>query len=511
MSTLILFVSHFEEQRGWAFFIFLGQNNTDSVWRKRKMTKKKPLNLFLALLPILTIVFTGLMSVVYWQAGMNIPILFGIIVAAFVGVYCGYSWEDLSKGLTNGVSSALTPIFIIIIVGIIIATWIQGGIIPSLIYYSLQLISPQIFIPTTALVTAIIATAIGTSFTSIATIGLALMTTGLSLGFPAPILAGTIISGAYFGDSLSPLSDSTNLGAAMNNINLYDLIKHMAKTTIPALIISLVVFYFLGLPYADGAGNNLEVIQTILTILESSFVIHPLLLIVPLISMSFSIRRVEAIPSLIGIAFLGAFTAFFVQGESIVQIVQAMTNGFTSTTGVELVDNLLSRGGINSMGDTVILLISAVALGGILEAIGSLDLILDRVLTYVKSDGSLVAVTVLSSLIIGFSTGAQLLAIMLPARMYHNAFIDADLHPKNLSRIAVSIGGICINLVPWSVPALFAQSVLGVSPIEFIPYIIFAYAALGINLIFGYTGISMTKNDTEIETKTEGAIVSNEK
>lgn len=473
------------------------------------MTKKRPLNLFLALLPILSIVLTGWMSVMYWNTGMNIPILTGIIVAAVVGIYCGFSWDELSKGLTTGVTRALTPIFIIMIVGIIIATWIQGGIIPSLIYYSLQLISPKIFIPATALVTAIIATAIGTSFTSIATIGLALMTTGMSLGFPAPLLAGAIISGAYFGDSLSPLSDSINLGAAMNNVKLYDLIKHMVKTNGPALLIAVVLFYFAGLPYAAGSGSNLESIDLIMVGLSQSFVIHPALLLVPVLAMSFSIKGVEAVPSLIAIAILGAITAFFVQGESLGAIVQAMTSGFTSETGVELIDNLLSRGGINSMGNTVILLVSAVALGGILEAIGSLDLILEKVLAYVKSDGSLVTVTVLSSMIIGLSTGAQLLAIMLPARMYHNAYIDANLHPKNLSRVAVSVGAICINLVPWSVPALFAQSVLGVSALEFIPYIFFAYAILVINVIFGFTGYSMDPLNKE-QIEVEGELVKNE-
>lgn len=471
------------------------------------MAKKRSLNLFLALLPILSIIVTGLMSVVYWNSGMNIPIITGIIVAGLVGMYCGYSWDDMSEGLTNGVTRALTPVFIIIIVGIIIATWIQGGIIPSLIYYSLKIIHPQIFVPATALVTAIIATAMGTSFTSLATIGLALMTTGVSLGFPGPLLAGAIISGSYFGDSLSPLSDSINLGAAMNSVNLYDLIKHMIKTNVPALMISLVIFFFLGLPYAGNSGSNLESIQAIMGSLDQSFVISPWLLAVPLVAMAFSIYGIEAVPSLIGIATLGALAAFFVQGSSIGSIVQSMTNGFMSETGVELVDHLLSRGGINSMGNTVILLISAVALGGILESIGSLDLILQKVLAYVDSDGSLVIVTIMSSLIIGLSTGAQLLAIMLPARMYHSAYEDANLHPKNLSRVAVSIGAICINLVPWSVPALFAQSVLDVSATAFIPYIVFAYVILAINIIFGYTGFTMEPMTAEI---TEGVLVENE-
>lgn len=465
----------------------------EKVINMKEKKIKKQLNLSLALLPIGVIIVFGLLSVMKWKAGMNIPIISGIITAGLIGIWLGFQWKELQDALVGGVARALPPIFIIIIIGIIIGSWIQGGIIPSLIFYSLKIISPKIFLPAASVVTAIIATATGTSFTSIATVGLALMATGLGMGFSGPLLAGAIISGAYFGDSLSPLSDTTNLSSAMTNSSLFELIGHMAKSGVPALILSLILYFFLGLKSVSEVGMNNSVIMEILQGLTVSFVISPWLLTVPLITIIFSIKKFPAIPSLIAVGILGGLTALLVQGAEIGSVIRTMTSGFVSDTGVAMVDSLLTRGGINSMGNTVILLILAVALGGILEEIGSLQVILDLIMKKVKSVGQLVTVTILSSLITAFATGAQLLAIMIPARMFEKAYKDFNLQPKNLGRIAQSIGCICINLVPWSVPALFAQGVLGVQAIEFIPYIFFAYFTIIINIIYGFTGFTMDK------------------
>ncbi len=330
-----------------------------------EQNKVRKLNLFLALLPLLVIIVFGLLSVIKWKGGMNIPIISGIITTGLIGIYLGFSWDELQQGLIKGVSRALTPLFIIMIIGIIIGAWIQGGIIPSLIYYSLKVISPKIFVPAAALVTAIIATATGTSFTSIATVGLALMATGLGMGFPAPLLAGAIISGAYFGDSLSPLSDTTNLSSAMSNCTLFELVGHLAKSGVPSLLLSLIIYFFLGLKHTTQEGMNISTITEILQGLNNSFVISPWLLLIPVITIIFSIKKFPAIPSLIFVALMGGLAAIIIQGADIGSVVRTMTNGFTSNTGVKMVDSLLTRGGINSMGGTIILLTLAVALGGI--------------------------------------------------------------------------------------------------------------------------------------------------
>jgi NhaC family Na+:H+ antiporter len=452
---------------------------------------KKVITIWLAILPMAVVIILGLVSVTTWKAGMNIPILGSIICAGGIGIYLGHSWDELQRSLVRGVSRALPAIFILIIVGSIVGTWILSGIIPAMIYYSLKLISPVIFVPACALVTAIVATATGTSFTSIATIGLALMATGLGLGFPAPLLAGAIISGAYFGDSMSPLSDTTNLASAMAECNLFVLIKHMLWVSVPALVVSCVIYYFLGLSHSSAAAANTESITRIVKGLEGAFNLSPLLFIVPIVTVILSIKKVPAMPTLMLVSLLGGAAAMLFQGASPAAVVRTMTSGFKSNTGVDMLDSLLARGGINSMSNTIVLLSMATALGGILEQIGALDVILQVVMKRVRKNGALITVTSLSSLVVAFATGAQLLAIMLPARMFAGEFKKRNLHSKNLGRISQLIGAIAINLVPWSVPAIYASNMLGVEAGKFIPYVFLAYGVLILNIVYGFIGFSM--------------------
>lgn len=459
---------------------------------------KKSLSLHLSLIPIITIIVFGLLSVIKWKAGMNIPIISGIVAAAIIGKYQGNTWKELQNSLVQGVSRALPALFIMIVIGAIMGSWIQGGIIPALIYYSMKIISPSIFLPAACLITAIVAVATGTSFTSIATVGLALMATGLGMGFPASILAGAIISGAYFGDSMSPLSDTTNLASAVTESDLYELIAHLMKLGLPALVISTVLYYILGIQHATGGAMDLTIIEGILTGVKESFNINPLLLLIPALTILFSIIKIPALPSLLLVAVLGGLSALIIQGNELGSVIRVMTSGYVSQTGNQMIDSLLSRGGINSMGSTVILLTLATAFGGILEEIGALNSLLDVIMAKVNSNGRLVLFTAISSLVVAFSTGAQLLAIVIPGRMFGDAFKERNLQAKNLGRIAQSIGCVCINLVPWSVPALFAQNVLGVSAVEFIPYLFFAHFIILVNLIYGYTGWTMDSiNKTE--------------
>lgn len=464
------------------------------------MVEKRKVNLLLACLPLLAVIALALMSVLKWKAGMHVPLIGGIIVAAVVGKYSGYEWSELEKGLVDGVSRVLPAVFILIVVGSIISSWISGGIIPALIYYSLQIIHPSVFIPAAALVTAIIATSTGTSFTSIATIGLALMAAGLGMGFPAPLVAGAIISGAYFGDKMSPLSDTTNIAPAMTGCTLFEHVGHMLWTGIPAFLGSVILYYLVGLKYASSAVVQTESIQAIINGLDTAFNINPLLLLIPVITIILAIKKVPAIPALIAVSILGAICALIFQNASIGDIVNSMTSGFQSKTGVKMVDSLLSRGGITSMGGTILLLTAATALGGILEKIGALETILNSIMKRVHSNGQLIIAVLLSGLAIGIATGAQLLAIIIPAKMFSSAFKERNLHPKNLSRLSEAVGTVGINLVPWSVPSIFAANILQVDPVKFIPFIFFAYLIILVNIIYGYTGFSMAKCVTENET-----------
>lgn len=452
----------------------------------------------LAIIPIITVIVLGLLSVLKWKAGMYIPLIGSIASACIIGLFLGKKWTDLQDGLVAGVSRALPALFILIIVGAITGTWIQGGVIPTMIYYALKFISPTIFIPASCLVTAIVATATGTSFTSIATIGLALMATGLGMGFPKHLLAAAIISGAFFGDSMSPLSDSTNLSSAMTGAKLFETIGHMALTSIPAILISSVIYYFIAMPYASNLSAESEMINQLLIGIESTFTITPFLLLVPVLTIVLSIKKVPALPTLVIVALVGGLCAIFLQGETIGAVVKAMSSGHVSNTNIEMVDKLLSSGGVASMANTVMLMTLATALGGIMEKIGVLECLVDIIMKPVKNVGGLVLVTVISGLVVGFATGAQLLAIVLPARMYPEEYKKRNLQPKNLARIACQMGAVCITLVPWSVPSTYASGMFGVTPGEVIPYLYFPMLLIVFNLIYGFTGISMAKiNDVK--------------
>ncbi|MBT2667276.1 Na+/H+ antiporter NhaC [Bacillus sp. ISL-4] len=471
------------------------------------MSNVKQPSLFQAIIPLLIIVISAAFSILRWNAGMFVPLLTGIVTTALLGLYLGYKWGDLEKFLSDGVSRALTAIFMLFIIGSIIGTWILSGVIPTLIYYGLDILSPDIFLPTVAITTAILGLATGSSFTAIATIGLAFMAVGQGIGFPPALVAGTIISGALFGDKLSALSDTTNLTPAMVGTDLFSHIKHMLWDSIPAFAICLVLYYFFGMKYS-GNSVNLEKVSVIMDALNQTFTITPVLLLLPVLTIYIVTRKFPAIPSLLLVSFLGGITAMAFQGSSLSQVIQSMTNGYTSQSGLKLLDSLLNQGGMKSMFELIALVILATAFGGILEGTGVLKTVLNSFINKARTTGSLIFSTILSTLIIGFASGAQYLAIILPARAFVGAYKQRGLDTKNLSRCVEAAGTVGINLVPWSVNALFAAKVLGVSPTEFIPFIFFSFLIPLINLIYGYTGISIVKKaypetGTDSTSKTE--------
>ncbi|WP_077328766.1 Na+/H+ antiporter NhaC [Virgibacillus siamensis] len=455
-------------------------------------------SIFLAIIPILILIASAAMSILYWEAGMFVPLISGIIAAAIIGKIMGYTWNYLQDALTEGVSKALPAVFILFIIGIIIGTWILSGVIPTLIYYGLAIIDPNLFLPLVCFITGGVSLVLGSSFTSIATVGLAFIAIGQGLEFPLPMVAGAVISGAFFGDKLSPLSDTTNVAPAMVEENLFAHVRHMFWDTLPAFVISILLYWIIGLRYASSAAGTNE-ITAIMDGLEGLFVIHPFLFIVPILSLFLMLKQYPAIPSLIFIAILGGITAIIVQGSSITDVIQVMTSGYDANSGIKVLDSLLSSGGINSMLNTIGLIIIATALGGILESTGVFNVIVTSIVSKIRSTGSLILSTVLSSFLVAFASGSQFLAIILPARGFLASYKKFGLSPLNLSRAVEAAGTVGINLVPWGVPAVFAAGVLGVPAIEFIPFIFFSYLVPLINIAYGYTGISIKRIPVKIQ------------
>ena len=458
------------------------------------MSSQKQLNIYFALAPIVILTILAALSIFKWDAGMFIPLLGGIIATGIVGMMAGFKWTDHEKFIAQGVARALPAIFILFLIGVIIGTWILSGVIPSIIYYGLGILSPKIFLPAVALITGIVSMTLGSSFTSIATVGLALMAIGEGLGFPSAIVAGAVISGAFLGDKLSPLSDTTNIAPVMADTDLFSHIRHMLWDTIPAFAISLVLYWVVGLNYSAGAATDGQV-QEIMLGLEKLFLINPLLLILPLLTFYIVFKRMPAVPSLIFISALGALIALLVQGSNISQIVNVMTDGYKVDSGIKTIDSLLNRGGITSMLPTIGLVVLATGLGGILDGTGAFKRIIDAVAHKIKSTGSLILSTISSTFLVGLASGEQYLSIILPARTFRDKFKERGLDTKNLSRCVEAAGTVGITLIPWSVPSIFATQVLGVSAMAFIPFIFFAFLVPVINIIYGYLDISIARKD----------------
>ncbi|MGE6259131.1 Na+/H+ antiporter NhaC [Heyndrickxia sporothermodurans] len=457
------------------------------------MNTKQP-SFLQALLPLIVLAIAASLSLFYWKSGMLMPLIICIVASSILGIRLGHTWKDLERYMGRGIQRALPAVYILIIVGMIIGSWIISGVIPTLIYYGLTLIHPSIFIPCAALATGILSMALGSSFASIGTVGLAFIAVGDSMGYPLGLVAGAIISGAFLGDKFSPLSETTNVAASMAGVDLFSHIRHMLWDTIPAFILSLILYWFSGIYYSAHI-KSIDEIETITSHLADSFVIHPLLLVFPLLTILAMIKKYPTLPSLIVISLVGAVVAFFVQGASMTEIVGAMTNGFSGETGLDSLNTLLHRGGITSMMGTVGLVIVATALGGILEEIGVLKTIIGKFINKMKSTGSLIFSTVISALVVGFATGAQILAVILPIRAYTETFKERGLAAKNLSRCVEAAGAVGINLVPWSVPAFFAAGVLGVSPYDYIPFAFFIFLVPLINIVYGFLGISIAKRE----------------
>ncbi|WP_231445356.1 Na+/H+ antiporter NhaC [Brevibacterium zhoupengii] len=473
------------------------KQQTDNSHRVTTMiTHKKP-HFMIAILPLLTLVGMALMSTTVWGIGMLIPIIAGITAAAVIGKLLGYSWRELEQSLADGVSKALPAVFILLLIGMIIGTWISGGIIPTLIYYGLSFINPSIFLPLVCLITAFISLVLGSSFTSIATIGLAFMAIGEGMQMPLPIVAGAVISGAFFGDKLSPLSDTTNVAPAMVGEKLFDHIRHMLWDTIPALLISATLYWVIGYNITGTTDSSVSSQDSILSGLQDQFVIHPLLLIVVVLSLVLIVMRVPAVPALLLIAIMGGATALLVQGRSLTETLQSMTAGYVSASGQKAIDSLLSNGGVTSMLETIGLVIVATALGGILEKTGIFAALIEPLISRIRRAGTLISASVFATFLVGFSSGAQFLAIILPARGFLEPYKRLNLSPLNLSRVVEAAGTVGINLVPWGVPAVFAAGVFGLQPTEFIPWILFAFIVPLLNIIYGYTGFTIKRLNDE--------------
>jgi len=465
-----------------------------------KIKKKREAKLWEALIPVVGTVALLMYTILPFfgvQGEIHIPLILGSTIAVIVSVYrLGYAWAEIEEGIISSIAGTMQAIIILAIIGMIIGTWIQGGIVPTLIYYGLQVLTPGIFLFATLILCSVVALATGSSWTTAGTVGIALMGVGAGLGIPAGMTAGAVVSGAYFGDKMSPLSDTTNLSPAMAGAKLFDHVRHMIYTTGVSYVIAAAGFIILGLRFAGQALDKVA-INEILDLMNQNFNINPLLLLVPIIVIVMVAMKVPAIPGLFIGTLLGGAAAMIFQGASVGQVFDAMQNGFTLETGNAILDDLLSRGGLQSMMWTISLILSALTFGGILEKTGMLEVIAKRVLSYAKSTGSLVLATVVTCIFTNILAGDQYLSIVLPGKMYKDEFRNRGLAPRNLSRILEDAGTLTSVLVPWNTCGATISTYLGVPTVEYIPYAFLNLVNPVVSVIFGFTGITMMKLEND--------------
>ena len=451
--------------------------------------KKLP-SLQVALIPILSMIVILFVGIFVFEADAHIPIILSAVIAAIVALSIGYKWKEIEKGIINGISLSLQALLILIILGMVIATWIAAGVVPTMIYYGVDFLSPSFFLPLAVIICSVVAVASGNAWTAAGTIGIAVMGIGIVLGFNPAMVAGAVISGCYFGDKISPLSETTNMAPGITGVELFDHIRHLAYTTMPAWVLSVILFFFLGLSQ-KSTTQSVQDIVLLQDELQQLFTISPWLLLVPVFVLGLIAMRMPAIPGLLIGSFLGLVVAVIVQGASFGDMLSTMIYGFSMESENEILSNLLNNGGTEAMMYTVSLIMLAMSLGGILETSGVLETIVNSLLKIAKSTGSLIATTVATCITANIIACDQYLSILLPGRMYLKAYRKKGLHPKNLSRTIEDAGTMTSPLVPWNTCGIFMAATLGVATIEYLPFAFLCLISPIVAVIYGFLNIKI--------------------
>lgn len=443
-------------------------------------------------------------SIVVYGTDPHIPMFIGVILVAVTALVIGHKWHDIEQYMVNGINQALQSIIILTIIGILIGVWIVSGVVPSMISYGLSIVSPRLFLPTALIITSITSLATGTSWGAAGTMGIALMGISSGLGIPAPIAAGAIISGAYFGDKMSPLSDTTNLAPAMAGTDVFTHVKFMMMPTTITYLIALIFFYVMGLQNGSNSTNLAEIIE-IQNGIANSFTLSPWLLLPPVIVIVGISLKIPAIPGIVLGILSAAVLGPIIQGNSLGDLLNAGMTGYVSQTGIASIDGLLSSGGLEAMMYSVSLTIIAMMFGGIAESTGMLNVLLSVILKKVTSAAGLVVATIFSALFSNLTMPEQYISIVIPGRMFKNAYTEKNLHPKSLSNALESSGTVLSALIPWNTCGVFMATALGVSTFDYAPYAIFNYLMPVVVIVFAYLGPSlayMTDEEKEILTRT---------
>ena len=465
-----------------------------------------------ALIPIVSLILLLALTVHLFgedasSGPIQIVLILGAAIASLVAIKNGHRWRELQQAIVSGISTAMGAILILLAVGALIGTWLMSGTVPALIYYGLKLLDPQLFFAATCLICAVSSLATGSSWTVAGTLGVALIGVAMGLGLSPAVAAGAVISGAYFGDKMSPLSDTTNLASAVVGADLFDHIRHMIWTTIPSFLLALFLVLVMGLR-ADVAAESAAFRELVVT-LEQSFDVTPLALIPLAVVFYLAVRKVPPLPTILAGALLGGVLAVILQPRVVLDFVDAgdlpvalamtkavllaLADGYVATTGVEEVDALLTRGGMSSMLVTIWLILAALAFGAVLEHAGMLLRLIESSLKAAKSTGSLVMAVAASCIGTNIVAADQYISIVLPGKMFKAEFQRRNLDARNLSRVLEDSGTMTSALVPWNTCGAYMAATLGVATVAYLPFAFFNLLSPLITVLYGFTGFKIMK------------------
>ena len=472
-----------------------------------------------ALIPILTLMGLLAASVYLFGDGSSsgpnqIALILSAAVASIVGLRNGYRWQEIEKGMVHGISLAMGAILILLVVGSVIGTWILGGVVPTMIYYGLMILVPSVFYAAACVICALVALATGSSWTTAGTVGVALVGIAAAQNLHLGMAAGAIISGAYFGDKMSPLSDTTNLAPAVAGTDLFTHIRHMVWTTTPSLLLALVLFAVAGL--VMPAPTDAAQLEGIMTALRERFVVGPHLLLPAVLVIILVIKRMPALPALLIGALTGCLFAVIFQQPAVLALVNDPTlptwvallkgawislfDGYKLASGNAALDELLSRGGMSSMLSTVWLIVGAMMFGGAMETTKLLQRLAAAILSMVRGTGSLIAATLVTAFGCNVVASDQYMSIVLPGRMFRAEYRRRGLHPKNLSRALEDAGTLTSPLVPWNTCGAFMAQTLGVATFVYAPFAFFNLINPLVSAAYGFTGFTIERiADGELE------------
>jgi NhaC family Na+:H+ antiporter len=467
---------------------------------KTPPTEKRKPTFIQSLIPLIAIAL--FLGVGYGVFHLNAEILLiaAAAVAGFIALKLGYNYKEIEGGIIESMMKGMPAMLIVIVVGALIGSWIAAGTIPMLIYYGLELISPKYFLMTACLVSSVVSLVTGTSYGTVGTIGVAFIGIASGLSIPLDMAAGAIVAGAYFGDKLSPFSDTTNLAPIAAGSNLFDHIRHMLWTTTPAWLLGMLVYFVIGVMSEQDHMATMERAEQIQLILKNGFEFHWLLLLPAVITLTFAVRKKPVIPGMLLSSAVAAILAIYVQQLEMAAAVTSMVKGFVASTGDPMVDKLLSRGGMVSMMHVTLIAFCAFAFGGIVQKAGMLDVLLTRLLRVANTVGRIIASTVASSIAVALMTGSSFLSILIPGELFAPAYRKFDLAAKNLSRTTEDSGTVIVPLVPWSIAGVFMAGTLGVDTLAYAPWAIMCYTGFIFALIYGFTGFAIAPKVNEDET-----------